>query len=104
MLMGSFILTNKYDDVRYRKIKANVIGHQIRADYGLTLPRHIGRSTGARFMPSRLRHLCFDPMSGCPTPDWKEDPFIRSDLEEYLLMKVAMKRQMEVIGTNKHIG
>lgn len=53
-----------------------------------------------RFYASRLKHPGFDPLRpavGSTHPDWKEDPAIRSDMEEYLLMKGEMDEQMKVI-------
>jgi hypothetical protein len=53
-----------------------------------------------KFHASRLKHPGFDPLRpniGTIHPDWKEDPVIRSDMEEYLLMKEGMDHQMEVI-------
>ena len=53
-----------------------------------------------KFYASRLKHPGFDPERpniDAIDPDWKEDPAIRSDMEEYLLMKGAMEEQMNII-------
>jgi hypothetical protein len=50
-----------------------------------------------RFHSSRLKHPGFDPERPNVGTEWKSDPVLRSDLEEYLLMKEAMEEQMKVI-------
>mmetsp|Transcript_10992 Transcript_10992/g.17616 ORF Transcript_10992/g.17616 Transcript_10992/m.17616 type:complete len:225 (-) Transcript_10992:196-870(-) len=53
-----------------------------------------------KFYASRLKHPGFDPERPnveLVHPNWKEDPAIRADLQEYLVMKEDMDKQMEVI-------
>jgi hypothetical protein len=53
-----------------------------------------------KFYASRLKHPGFDPErpnADLVYPNWKENPSIRSDMEEYLSMKENMDEQMKVI-------
>jgi hypothetical protein len=59
-----------------------------------------------KFYASRLKHPGFDPErpnAALVHPNWKEDPAIRADMQEYLAMKEDMMEQMKVIqsGPNK---
>jgi hypothetical protein len=53
-----------------------------------------------KFYASRLKHPGFDPLrpyAELVYPNWKEDPSIRADMQEYLTMKEDMDEQMKVI-------
>jgi hypothetical protein len=53
-----------------------------------------------RFYASRLKHPGFDPerpKANVVHPNWKEDPAIRPDMQEYLVLKGDMDEQMKVI-------
>ncbi|KAG7358940.1 hypothetical protein IV203_015529 [Nitzschia inconspicua] len=53
-----------------------------------------------KFHASRLKHPGFDPErpnAELSYPNWKEDPSIRSDMQDYLAMKEDMVEQMKVI-------
>jgi hypothetical protein len=53
-----------------------------------------------KFFASRLKHRGFDPErpnAELVYPNWKEDPAIRGDMQEYLAMKEDMDEQMKVI-------
>jgi hypothetical protein len=53
-----------------------------------------------KFYASRLKHPGFDPErpnAELAYPNWKEDPAIRSDMQDYLAMKDDMDEQMKII-------
>ncbi|KAG7354888.1 hypothetical protein IV203_004244 [Nitzschia inconspicua] len=53
-----------------------------------------------KFHASRLKHPGFDPErpnAELSYPNWKEDPSIGSDMQDYLAMKEDMVEQMKVI-------
>jgi hypothetical protein len=53
-----------------------------------------------KFYASRLKHPGFDPerpKANVVHPNWKEDPAIRPDMQEYLALKGDMDEQMKVI-------